>query len=159
GLTLGTANRDNRDAAFAEFLNGISIGSVALFYDSIGVVSVGMSTQDPGKLISYKVAGDSAMVHLQNAIDLPNKSANASDGFPIPATWMPSPLSYNQAEFIKLVRTYRARIRANLGRTPTERAAVDWASVIADAQNGITADQDVTSSSTAGPSMAGWRSQ
>ncbi len=51
GLTLGTAARDNRDAAFAEFLNGVAIGSVALWYDSLGVVSVGMSTQDAGKLI------------------------------------------------------------------------------------------------------------
>jgi len=159
GLTLGSAARDNRDAAFAEFLNGIAIGSVALWYDSLGVVSTGMSTQDAGKLIGYKAAGDSALVHLQNAIDLANKSNTSSDGFPIPATWMPGPLSYSQAEFIKLVRTYRARIRANLARTPAERGAVDWASVIADAQNGITADEDVTSSTTAGPSMSGWRSQ
>jgi hypothetical protein len=159
GLTLGTANRDNRDAAFAEFLNGVAIGSVALWYDSLGVVSVGMSTQDAGKLIGYKAAGDSALVHLQNAIDLANKSDNLSGGFPIPATWMPGPLSYSQAEFIKLVRTYRARIRANLARTPAERAAVDWAAVIADAQAGITADEDVTASTTSGPNMSGWRSQ
>jgi len=159
GLTLGSTARDSRDAAFAEFLNGVAIGSVALWYDSLGVVSVGMSTQDAGKLIGYKAAGDSALVHLQNAIDLANKSNSSSDGFPLPSTWIPSPLSYTQAEFIKLVRTYRARIRANLARTPAERAAVDWASVIADAQAGITADEDVTSSTTAGPSMSGWRSQ
>ncbi len=61
GLTLGTAARDNRDAAFAEFLNGVAIGYVALLYDSLGVVSVGMSTQDAGKLIGYKAAGDSAL--------------------------------------------------------------------------------------------------
>src|SRR5215469_16957983 len=61
GLTLGSAAHDNRDKAFAELLNGLSIGYVALWYDSLGVVSVGQSTQDPGKLISYKDAGDSAM--------------------------------------------------------------------------------------------------
>jgi hypothetical protein len=156
GLTLGSAAQDNRDKAFAEFLNGISIGSVALMYDSLGIVSVGQSTQDPGVLISYKAAGDSAMVHLQAAIDLATAGAAS---FPLPATWVPSPTSYTQAEFVKLVRTYRARIRANLARTPAERAAVDWSSVIADAQNGITSDEYIVASTTAGPDVAGWRPQ
>ena len=44
-----------------------------------------------------------------------------------------------------------------MARTPAERAAVDWASVIADAQNGITADHHITTSTTDGPSMSGWR--
>jgi len=159
GLTVGSTARDNRDKAFAEFLNGVSIGYVALWYDSTGVVSVNQSTQDAGKLLNYKDAGDSAMAHFQKAIDLATASTQGGDGFPIPATWMPSPTSYTQAEFIKLIRSYRARIRANLARTPAERAAVDWASVVADAQNGITTDQEVTSSTTTGPSMSGWRSQ
>ncbi len=137
----------------------MSIGSAALFYDSLGVVSVSQSTQDAGKLISYKDAGDSALAHLQKALDYANAAGTDPNGFPIPATWMPSPTSYTQAEFIKLIRSYRARIRANLARTPTERAAVDWASVVADAQNGITADEDVTANTTAGPNMSGWRSQ
>jgi hypothetical protein len=159
GLTLGSTARDTRDKAFAEFLNGVSIGYAALWYDSLGVVSTNQSTQDPGKLISFKAAGDSAMAHFQNAIDLANASPAAADGFPIPATWIPSPTSYSQAEFIKLVRSYRARIRANLARTPTDRAAVDWTSVIADAQAGISTDEEVTSNTTNGPSMSGWRSQ
>jgi hypothetical protein len=54
-------------------------------------------------------------------------------------------------EFIKLARSYRARIRANVARTPTERAAVDWALVIADAQNGITANHDNITNSVSGP--------
>src|SRR5262249_53086363 len=57
-----------------------------------------------------------------------------------------------------LIRTYRARIRANMARNPTERANVDWAAVIADAQNGITADHYITTSTTVGPSNS-WRQQ
>ena len=57
GLTLGSAARDNRDKAFAEFLNGISIGYVALWYDSLGVVSTSQSTQDAGKLIELQSRG------------------------------------------------------------------------------------------------------
>jgi hypothetical protein len=61
-------------------------------------------------------------------------------------------------EFVKLVRSFRARIRANMARTPAERAAVDWAAVIADAQNGFSADHIITTSTTNGPSLS-WRSQ
>jgi hypothetical protein len=45
-----------------------------------------------------------------------------------------------------------------MARTPAERAAVDWAAVIADAQNGFTADHIITTSTTNGPSIA-WRAQ
>jgi hypothetical protein len=59
--------------------------------------------------------------------------------------------------FIRLVRSYRARFRANLARTPAERAdigaggIVDWNAVIQDAQNGISADHDNITNSTTGP--------
>ncbi len=159
GLTLGNAARDNRDKAFAEFLNGVSIGYTALFYDSLGVVTIGMSTQDAGKLISYKDAGDSALAHFQKALDLATAAGTDPNGFPIPSTWITSPTSYTQAEFIKLVHSYRARIRANLPRTPADRGAVDWASVVADAQAGITSDEELTTNTANGPNVAGWRSQ
>ncbi len=159
GLTEGSAAQDNRDKAFAEFLNGISIGYVAMMYDSLAVVYTGQSTQDPGVLIGYKAAADSAMLHLQAAIDLTNASNSSPQGFPLPSTWIPSPTSFTQAEFIKLIRTYRARIRANMARTPTERGAVDWAAVIADAQNGITTDHLITTSTTNNPRGPAWRTQ
>ena len=63
---------------------------------------------------------------------------------------------WNGAEFKKMVRSYRARFRADLARTPAERAAVDWAAVIADAQNGFTADHLLSLDATNGPSP-GWR--
>ena len=39
-----------------------------------------------------------------------------------------------------MIRSYKAKFRAGVARTPAERAAVNWTSVIADATNGITAD-------------------
>lgn len=159
GLTLGVAARDARDNAFAEFLNGISIGYVALMYDSLAVVSLGQDAQDAGKLIDYKAAMDSAMAHLQLAIDLTNSSNTSPDGFPLPATWISSPTSYSQAEFIKLIKSYRARLRANVARTPAERAAVNWASVVADAQGGITDHQYIVTNTVTGPPGPAWRTQ
>jgi hypothetical protein len=114
-----------------------------------------MDPLDAGKLASYKEVMDSALVALQRSIDNTN-AASAAGGFSLPGTWVPSPTVFNATEFIKMVRSYRARFRADVARTPAERAAVDWASVIADAQNGFTADHLITVDATNGP-FTGWR--
>lgn len=42
------------------------------------------------------------------------------------------------ADYIRLLRSTKARLRAGVARTPAERAAVNWALVADDATNGIT---------------------
>lgn len=158
GLKLGSDARTARDKAFAEFLRGMSIGYAALMHDSVAVVSEGMDAQDKGKLVSYKVAADSAYAAFQRAVDLANSNATGDRGFPLPDTWIPSPTSMTKVEFVKLVRSYRARIRANMARTPAERGAADWDAIIADAKAGITADHEITTSTTVGPGYS-WRQQ
>lgn len=158
GLTLGSPARDNRAKSFAEFLRGMSIGYTALMYDSVAIVVDGQGAEDPGKLIGYKTAADSAYAAFQRAIDYANAGGTGANGFPLPATWIPSPTSFTAAEFVKLIRSYRARIRANMARTPAERAAADWDAIIADAQNGITSDHLITTSTTVGPGNS-WRQQ
>src|SRR5947208_3344650 len=102
---------------------------------------------------------DSGLVAFQRAIDYASAPViTGSNGFPLPTTWIPSPTSYTAPEFIRLIRSYRARLRANVARTPAERAAADWSAIIADAQNGITTDNIITTSTTAGPTNA-WRNQ
>lgn len=156
GLTLGSPARDFRAQAWSEFLRGLSRGYVALMYDSAAVVTEDMTSEDPGVLSEYRVVMDSALASLERAIGHATAPATGSDGFPIPNAWIPSPTAWTSAEFVRLIRSYRARFRAALARTPTERAAVDWASVIADAQNGITADHQIITSTTVGPTNA-WR--
>ena len=173
-LDLGSTARKSRDQAFAEFLRGISLGYIAMFYDSSAVVSPTMDQSaancvpDPftqvcrGALRGYKEVSDSAMAAFARAITYTNAPVTGGNGFPIPSTWIPSNTNYTAPEFVKLIRSYRARIRANIARTPAERAAVDWTSVIADAQNGITSDELVTTSNstTSGSGMINsWRAQ
>lgn len=155
GYTTFTPAQIARDKAFAEFLRGISQGYLALFYDSAAVVTKGQDPLDKGKLLSYKEVNDSAMAAFQRALD-GQKAADAAGGFSLPGTWIPSPTVYNGAEFAKMVRSYRARFRAGVARTPAERAAVDWPSVIADAQNGFTSDHLLSMDATNGP-FSGWR--
>jgi hypothetical protein len=158
GLELGSQARTNRDKAFAEFLRGLAIGYTSLMHDSVSVVIVGQDANDPGTLIGYKAGADSAFAAFQRAIDLTNAVVPGDQGFPLPSTWIPSPMSWDKANFVRLIRSYRARIRASLARTPAERAAVDWAAVVADAQNGFTADHLITTNTTTGP-INSWRTQ
>ncbi|MEP6621619.1 MAG: RagB/SusD family nutrient uptake outer membrane protein [bacterium] len=157
-FTLGSTNQDNRARSFAMFLRGVSLGYAAMFYDSAAVTDEKTDPVDPGKLAGYKDVALASMDALQKAIDFANTPGTGSAGFPLPSGWIPSSTSMTQAEFIKLIRTYRARIRAGIARTPAERAAIDWTAVIADAQNGITTDHDNITNTTTGPNNS-WLNQ
>jgi hypothetical protein len=159
GYSLGgTAAKDLRAKAFGEFLRGISLGYLALLYDSAAVVHEGLAGEEGGVFVHYTVVADSAFAALQRSIDFANQSAavtGATDGFPI--TWIPTSTSMSAANFVRLVSSYRARFRANVARTPAERAdvsaggLVDWNAVIADATAGLQADHDNITNSTTGP--------
>ena len=154
GLTLGTVGRDARYRAFGEFLRGVSLGYLALFYDSAAVVAAETDNQDPGPLVGYKEVMDSAIAALGRAVDATNTPGFQS----LDANWIPAPTSFNATDFARLIRSYRARFRANVARTPAERAAADWDAIIADTQNGITADHLNTTNTTNGPFKA-WVNQ
>lgn len=154
GYNVGTPEENERAKAFAQFLRGLSMGYTAMFYDSSSVVSVGQSGDDPGALRGYMEVMDTAIAALGEAIT----HANAATGTAIPQSWIPTSANLDMPGFIRLIRSYRARLRANVARNPGERGAVDWAAVIADAQNGITADHDNITNTTTGP-FGTWRAQ
>lgn len=161
-LNLGSTARNARARAFAEYLRGVSLGYLALLYDSAAIISVDMTPVDPGTLYAYTEVMDSAFASLQRAIDAASDATvTGTDGFPLPGTWIPGATSYSggaTGEFVKMVRSYRARFRANLARNPAERAAVNWTLVVADAQAGITADQLIATDPTTGP-FNSWANQ
>jgi hypothetical protein len=164
-FTLGSTARDQRARAFAEFLNGLSLGYQAMIYDSGAVISAGMSSEDAGALVGYQTLIDSAQAAFQRAMDAANDgTVTGVGGFPIPTTWLPSPTSWTSANFVRLIRSYRARLTVNAARTPAERAApcvfaagartcaaANWNFVIADATGGIAADHLLTTSTVGGP--------
>jgi hypothetical protein len=157
GLTLGSPARDARAKSWAWFLNGLALGYVALMHDSGAVVTPEMSAEDPGPLVGYAALADSAAASFQRAIDEATKPVTGQLGFPIPDAWMPSPTAWTAAEFVKLVRSYRARIMANVARTPAERAARNWTAIMADAAAGITADHQIVTNTVTGPVPPEWR--
>lgn len=161
GLTFGSPAQDARNRAFSWFINGIANGYIAMVYDSAAIVSPSdpltpASIPDPGTLSGYQEVMAFALAALDSARANAQLATTFTVGanFPLPANWMFTPNQMTAAEFIKVVRSYAARLRAGVARTPDERAAVDWDRVIADAQNGITADHSIITSTTTGPNDA-----
>jgi hypothetical protein len=88
GLSLGSEAQDNRARAFAQFMRGISLGYLALFYDSAAVVTPEMSTEDPGELDGHvgvmAAALDAELCHLSRIVGpVPRPAAGADDLVPL----------------------------------------------------------------------------
>jgi starch-binding outer membrane protein, SusD/RagB family len=120
--------------AFARFVQGLAHGSLALLYDRAGLVDATGDRAASQALLSYGAVMDAALDYLYQA-----EALSAGAGWAaIPAEWMSVEVSPEQ--LARLARSYAARLRANVARTPVERAGVDWAAVLADAEAGITGD-------------------
>jgi hypothetical protein len=150
GQSIGTAQRDARAKSFAYFAHGFALGNLALFYDSAGVPQPGMGAQEIPPLEGAAAVMEQALASLDSALAI-SQTADAA-GLTIPSDWVAavggSGMSLDQYQ--RMVRSYRARFRANAARTPEERGAVDWDKVIADATTGITADLLVNQSTVTG---------
>jgi hypothetical protein len=117
-------------------VRGVALGNLALAYDSASILSENDPPEAIIPLSGYQDVMAAAMRDLDSAIAV----ITANPTVPaFPSTWINgNPLS--GANFIRLLRSYKARFRADVARTPADRAAVDWAAVIADVQNGIASD-------------------
>ena len=140
GHTLGSAAQNARARAWGFFELGLSQGNVALFYDSAAIVLPSTPSTGPAPaLVGHAALMTQAIADLDSALTIARSSAVTSNLPAFAATWVDG-ASVDQPTFIKIVRSYQARFRAGVARTPAERAAVDWNQVIADATNGITQD-------------------
>ena len=150
GFTLGSAAQDLRARAYGRFVLGLALGNLSLSYDSAAVVVPGGDAIPP--LVAYDSVNRVAIRLLDSAlVDAANPIASNTGGFPLPATWLNlSTGDVNAALFQRIIRSYRARLRAEVGRTPAERGAAAWPLILADAQNGITADISIAMNAATG---------
>ena len=149
--TLGNVARDMRARSFAFFVNGIAMGTLALGYDSIAVATPQTPTSAIPEFISPEAAMVEALKMLDSAqaiIEAPGVTGNAEAT--IPADWVAGAAGLPTADYVRLIRTYKAKLRAGVARTPADRAAVDWAAVIADAAAGIQANHTIALNPTTG---------
>ncbi len=131
------ASQFARDKAFGFFEMGVALGNIALAYDSGSVVS---PTDNLSGSAPPFVAADSlmmvALAYLDSALAYGAQNPTGNNGWPAPSTWI-NGWDGSQTTFLQLTHSWKARLRAGVARTPAERAAVNWAAVIADAQAGI----------------------
>lgn len=151
-VTLGSAARDAKAKSFAYFSLGYGLGQLSLLYDSAVIVT---ATQDPTVVPAfsdYKAVNVAALAALDSALAIANSPAATSGtgGWPIATDWMSTTATVDLPTWIKLVRSYKAKFRAGVALTPADRGNVAWASVIADATAGITADFVVNANTTTG---------
>lgn len=142
GNTIGSPARDAKSKSFAYFTLGYALGNLAMFYDSAAIVTATTASDEIPPMSPSSAVIAAALADLDSALAI-SQSANATsgtNGWPIDAAWMATNTTVDIATWQKMIRTYRAKFRAGVARTPADRAAVNWASVIADATNGITAD-------------------
>ena len=151
-LTLGSPARDARARAFARFSQGVALGNLALAYDSASILTENDNPEaDAGVIVplsGYRQVMTAALAYLDSAIAIasgPAPTGPTGDWFPLPATWVNGNALTGGATgtFVQLARSYKARLRAGVARTPAERAditaggIVDWSKVIGDATAGL----------------------
>jgi hypothetical protein len=121
-----------RANAFGWFTLGLAHGSAAMSFDQAYIYDPSMSVDDV-KLAPAAEVNAAALSHFDKAIE-----AATGKNFTVPELWMGRDVTSQQ--LIRLARSYKARYRTAFARTPAQRAAVNWDLVIADVDNGITAD-------------------
>ena len=142
--------QDLRARSFAFFENGVALGYLAMSYDSAAIVTPATPTDAVPDLSAHVDVMKAALASLDTAIAIANDPKTAP-GFPLPSNYINLPSgSYSKDDYVRLIRSYKARFRAGVARTPAERAAVDWTQVIADATNGIKSDLVIQINGSAG---------
>jgi hypothetical protein len=154
GLSVGSPARDARVKSFAYFALGYATSSLALVYDSAAIVTAAVPVTEVPALSPASDVMAAGIQALDSALAIASSAAatTGTGGWPIPQEWLSSSGTSTTSldNWQRLIRSYRAKFRAGVARTPAERAAVDWAAVIADATNGITADFVVNANATTG---------
>jgi hypothetical protein len=140
GGTLGTNAQNLRARAWGFFVTACDLGYLALTYDSSAVVTLAMSSDSVPPLSGAKDVMAAAIAFLDSAVRIGQDAASGgTGGFPTPTAWL-SGATLSRDNFVRWTRSWRARLRAANARTPEERNALDWDAIIADAENGLTAD-------------------
>jgi hypothetical protein len=140
GGGLGTASANARARSFGFFVIGVANAEIALMYDSVAVASPALKSTDIPPLQDYNAAMAVALAQLDTAIGIATSAVASGASFTIPDTYLPITGGLSNADYVRLIRSMKARLRAGVARNPAERAAVNWGAVLADAQAGVTTD-------------------
>lgn len=138
GGTIGSAGANERAKSFGYFVLAQALSSLAAAYDSAAIVTPATPSSEIPPLSGYAAVNAAAIQMFDSAEAAAVRAATDDANFTLPSTWLSTPGSISRANFIRIIRSMRARARVGAVRTPAE--TIDWNAVIADATNGIQAD-------------------
>ena len=145
GVEIGEEGaRNARARAFAKFVQGTAHANLAVMFDRAFIVTENSdAATDPAnaagnlELQPYAVVMDSAQAMLSEAVQIAE-----SNSFTLEGDWINGhPMS--SGEFVRFIKSMKARKMAQVARTPEERAdvsnggLVDWSKVMQLAEEGI----------------------
>ena len=140
GGSLGSSSDNARARSFGFFALGMANGNLSLMYDSVATPTTTLGSVDVPPLVGYQDGMKTALQQLDSAISIAAKAKADGNTFTIPNTWIPIGSGIDLDTYVRILHSLKARLRAGVARSPAERAAVDWAAVLADAQAGIKSD-------------------
>jgi hypothetical protein len=136
GLEIGPGGERNaRAEAFAKFAQGIAGCYLAMVFDRAFAIDETTVIEDVvfADAVPYDQMMTFALGKLSEA-----ESLAGSTGLALEDPWINgNPLA--PADFVALIRTYKARCASNVARSPSEASLVNWGQVAADAAGGIQA--------------------
>lgn len=133
GYEIGPGGQNtHRALTFAKFMQGLSLGTLALLYDQSFIVDENAAPDSI--LYPYDQVMAAAIDKLN---DVPSMAA--AEAFDIPSTWVADEL-IDAPRLARLAHSFKARFLAQVGRTPQERAAADWALILNEIQQGVQDD-------------------
>lgn len=139
GVDLGTGGEDNHRAlTFAAFVQGLSLGHLALTFDQAFIIDETTDLNDPANLPQLEPY-DAVMAAALAKLDLAIQMAG-SGSFEIPSEWVGLGGIVSNTRLAQLAHAYKARFMASVGRTPAERQAANWAAILQEANQGHTTD-------------------
>ena len=128
---------DTRARVFAKLMQGVAHGYLALMFDKAVILDerANVDTLVTPTYAPYPEVMTAAITMIKAAIAMADTST-----FTLPTDgWIPG-LAYTSKDLARLGHTFIARFETYVARSATERAAVNWADVMAQVDAGITAD-------------------
>jgi hypothetical protein len=135
-MQFGTNGADTKRAeVFAKFVQGLSHAWLALQFDKAFIITedIDLNTAQL-ELKPYPEVMTAAIKMLDDAA-----TAAAANPFTLPSNWI-NQQTINNQELVRIIKSFTARFRASVARTPEERTAVNWNDVLTRANAGITRD-------------------
>lgn len=131
---------------YSKFVQGLAHGTIALLYDEgyiidenveIDLETFEIITESAQARKPYGEVMTAALRYLDEAIALAEDEIAAGSALTIPGNWMAGGADVSMTEIVGWSHAMKARFMAAVARTPAEREAVDWATVQAEAAEGL----------------------